>query len=298
MKQGPSFNKSSGRCLITGASGYIGGCIKQTLESAGWEVTELGRSATLSASAIRFRLGQPVSPTQLRGFSALVHCAYDFTKFRWNDICAVNIRGSELLLRAAAEANVEHVVFISTISAFEGCPSLYGRGKLEVERIAHSLGAWVIRPGLVHDNRTGGMFGRLVQNVGRSRILPIPGKGHQEMYLVHRLDLAEAALRCVQGGYPFSAAPITVAHGQPSPFRSILLGIARALDRKIILMPVPWRAVWAGLCMAEILNLPVGFHSDNLISLIHQNSHPVLNAEEVLGVRCRSFQPVLTPAPS
>jgi len=84
--------------------------------------------------------------------------------------------------------------------------------------------------------------------------------------------------------------PVTVAHEQPWSFRSIVLEIAKGLERQIILVPIPWRAVWLGLRLAEIVNLPVGFRSDSLISLINQNLAPVFNAEKLLGVRCRPFQ--------
>lgn len=281
------------RCLLSGASGYLGGRIKERLIADGWHVIELSRSAKPGIDAIRFELGEPVDSASLMGCSALIHCAYDFTKVGWKDIRAGNVRGSESLLRAAKEANVECLVFISTISAFEGCQSLYGKGKLEVERIARSLGAWVIRPGLVHGDRLGGMFGRLVENVRRSRIVPIPGSGMQRMYLVHEADLTEAVLRCLRGEHPLSEAPVTVAHEQPWSFRSILFEIAQALERKIILLPFPWRVMWAGLRLAETINLPIGFRSDSLISLVHQNPKPVLNSWELLDVRCRPFQPRL-----
>jgi hypothetical protein len=64
--------------------------------------------------------------------------------------------------RPVSDAGVRRLVFISTISAFDGCRSFYGKGKLEVERITHSLGGWVIRPGLLYGEKPGGMLGRLV----------------------------------------------------------------------------------------------------------------------------------------
>lgn len=50
------------RCLITGGSGYVGSRIKTQLEANGWQVTELGRNPASSASAIRFQLGDAISP--------------------------------------------------------------------------------------------------------------------------------------------------------------------------------------------------------------------------------------------
>ena len=289
----PASGDDRRRCLLSGATGYVGSRIKENLVAEGWEVIELSRSANVSAHAIRFRLGQPVDPNIFRKYAALIHCAYDFDTIGWKDIYAINVRGSELLLRAAREAGVRRLVFISTISAFDGCLSLYGKGKLEVERITHSLQGWVIRPGLVHGDRPGGVFGRLVESVRRSRILPVPGTGMQPMYLVHEADLAEAVLQCIRGENRACETPVTVAHEQPWSFRSLLLAIGRAMDREIVFLSVPWRLMWAGLRLAEALKIPVGFRADSLVSLVSQNSKPTLNAFRILGVSCRPFRPDL-----
>jgi nucleoside-diphosphate-sugar epimerase len=287
----PSGQEKQRRCLLSGASGYLGSRIKKKLVAEGWQVVELSRHANSTFDTVRFRLGDPIDPHSLANFDALIHCAYDFTRIGWKDIYAVNVQGSEFLLRAAQQAGVKRLVFISTISAFDGCRSLYGKGKLEVERITHSLKGWVIRPGLVHGENPGGMFGRLVASVNRSRIIPIPGKGTQPMYLAHEVDVAESVLQCIRGENQAFQKPVTVAHVQPWSLRSILMAIGRAMDRDITLLPIPWRAMWGALRLAEVLKTPTGFRSDSLVSLVNQNPKPMLNAFEVLHVECRPFQP-------
>ena len=49
----------------------------------------------------------------LKGARALVHCAYDFAPRRCEDIAAINVTGSQKLLKAARKAGIESVVFIS-----------------------------------------------------------------------------------------------------------------------------------------------------------------------------------------
>lgn len=284
----PSENR---RCLMTGASGYVGSSIKARLMADGWEIVELTRHPRPGTQAIRFRLGDPVDPETIAGCTALVHCAYDFNPVSWDDIRSLNVRGSELLLRSAHQAGIKRLVFISTISAFHGCRSLYGQGKLEVEAIAQSLGAWIVRPGLVHSEKAGGMFGRLIEQVKRSSLLPIPGSGAQQMYMVSDADLGEAVSRCLEPDRKVSAVPITVAHEKAWPFRSILHAIGKALGRSVVLLPVPWQLMWIGLRATEALKIPLGLRSDSLVSLVNQDTKPVLNAFEVLGVQCRPFDP-------
>jgi nucleoside-diphosphate-sugar epimerase len=278
----------AGRCLLTGATGYVGGRIKAALLAAGWQVTELGRNAG-NGSGIKYRLGDEIAADNLRGHTALVHCAYDFTALGWAAIHDMNVLGSERLLRAARDAGVERSVLISTISAYEGSPSLYGKAKLETEGIARSLGAWLIRPGLVYGGSGSGMFAKLAGAVKQVPVIPMPGWGGQVQYLVHADDLAQSVLRCLQRDTPAAAEPVTVAHAQPWPFRALLLEIARALNRRVVLVPVPWRLMWAGLKTLETLGKPLGFRSDSLVSLVNQNPRPRLNAQEVLGVSCRPF---------
>jgi nucleoside-diphosphate-sugar epimerase len=282
---------------MTGASGYVGGRIKQRLLAEKWQVIELSRHAHEGANKIPFKLGDRVQPEQLEGYDALIHCAYDFTSSGKKDIHAVNVCGSEFLLNAAHQAGVQHLSFISTMGAFEGCRSLYGKGKLEVEAIALSLGASVIRPGLVYGGRPGGMFGRLVRIVRRLSILPIPKRSRDTFYMVHEADLAEAVVQSIHVPVISRQVPISVAHEEPWTLQSLLQSVARGLDKKVSLVPVPWQLMWAALRTLETFNLPVGFSSDNLISIAYQDPKPNLNAWEALGVRCRPFQSAAALAP-
>jgi nucleoside-diphosphate-sugar epimerase len=277
-------------CLVTGAGGYLGSRVKIVLEQRGWRVVELTRNPAPGSSAVQFQLGGEVSPAVFAGAKALVHCAYDFEQLSWADIHRVNVAGSEKVLRAAREAKVENLIYISTISAFEGCRSLYGKAKCETEKIARSLGAMVIRPGLVFGDPPGAMFGRLVGQVGRARLLPLVGGGSQIQYLVHEQDLSEFICRCAEGKVPAPDGPITIAHEQPWTFRQILEEIARARGKSISFVQVPWRLVWAAIKCAELCGLRMGFQSDSLVSLMHQNPNPSFAAQRELKIACRPFK--------
>jgi nucleoside-diphosphate-sugar epimerase len=286
----PTEGDSSRRCLITGSTGYVGSQIRARLEADGWHVTELRRNPGSSEGAIRFQLGDAIAPGKLTGHSALVHCAYDFRQISWEDIASVNVRGSELLLRAAVKAGVRQIVFISSISAYEGCRSLYGRAKLDIEHINQTLGGWNIRPGLVYGNAPGAMFGRLVLKAQKSKFIPLPGNGRQRQYLVHESDLCAAVCRCVEPARTACTSTVTVAHERPWTLRELLSEIASGLGNEVFFFPVPWRLAWAALRLGEILRIPLDFRSDSLMSLVHQNPIPTFNSFELLGVRCRPFE--------
>ena len=277
-------------CVLTGAHGFVGSRLKGHLERAGWRVTAWTRQPEPGTGAVAFRLGQEVDPDLLRGAKALVHCAYDFGPRRWEEIAAINVSGSHKLLAAARVAGVRQVVFISSLSAFAGCRSLYGRAKVEIEGFARSAGAFVIRPGLVYSDNPGGMFGRLVGQVRNARFVPIIWGGRQVQYLLHDEDLGNIVQGCLDGRVPSGVEPITVAHEQGWELKEILVQIARALSKRVTLLPVPWQVAWLGLKGLELAGARPNFRSDSLISMVYQNPRPSFALVKSLGFQCRPFQ--------
>jgi nucleoside-diphosphate-sugar epimerase len=276
-------------CAITGSNGYVGGCIKNHFAAHGWDVLELTRQPRPGSRAIAFQLGAEISPAALAGVDALVHCAYDFKPLTMQELRAVNVAGTEKLFQAARAAGVKKIVCISTISAYDGCRSLYGKAKLEIEKIALDYGALAIRPGLVYGDESGGMFGQLVNQVRKSSVIPLIGDGSQIQFLVHNEDLSAFIEEFASGKIEVPPRVLTAAHEKPWPFRQLLQEIARGLDKKIKFFPLPWRLVWLGLKTAETCGLRLGFRSDSLVSLMYQNPCPNFSANAPLGLICRPF---------
>ena len=277
-------------CAITGSNGYVGGCVKDHFAARGWQIFELTRRPKPNSRTMRFQLGDEISPELLSGVSALVHCAYDFRPLRWEEIAAVNVEGSRKILEAARAAGIPKIIFISSISAFDGCKSLYGKAKLEIEKIALDCGAMVIRPGLIWGNPPGAMFGKLVSQIQNSSLIPMIGSGSQIQFLVHNEDLCAFIERYARGAAEILPGVFTAADEQPWPFKKLLLEIARALGRKPKFIPLPWRLVWLGLKSAEVCGLPLNFRSDSLVSLMNQNPAPDLSANAAAGLSCRRFE--------
>jgi len=252
---------------ITGASGYVGSAIARCFRSHGWQVLELGRKLG------NFDLASETIAVDWTGIDALVHCAWDFGVKQWGDVARVNIRGSVRLMESARSAGVGRGVFISSLSCFEGCRSLYGKGKLAVEREAARLGFAVVRPGLVYGERPGGMMGSLEKGVTASRVVPLIGDGSHPQYPVHEEDLAELVFAlCQHGKTP--TAPISAASGEAIPFRELLRRIAARHGRKPLFLPVPWRLIFAALKTMELAGLNPPFRSDSLIGFVFQNPNP------------------------
>jgi hypothetical protein len=172
-------------------------------------------------------------------------------------------------MKAAKAENVRKIIFISTVSAFEGCKSLYGKAKLEIEREALRLGAVVIRPGLIYGDQPGAMMGALAKAVKRSSIVPIIGNGKQLLYLVHEDDLISLILKLCTEEESVNGSPIVAASSEGRTFREILLALASRQQKRIRFLPVPWRLCWAALKAVEVFGLRPGFRSDSIVSLVN-----------------------------
>jgi nucleoside-diphosphate-sugar epimerase len=280
------------KVAITGASGFVGSMLASHFEDAGWDVTRLSRSAD-DRNTVPFQLGQEFDADVFleRQISALVHCAYDFRPVTTADIHRVNVEGSQQLLAAAKAGGVEQIAVMSSISAFEGCASTYGRAKLEIEEAALECGALVVRSGLVYSDgpaTAGGMFGSLAKSV-HSGLVPLIDGGTHPQYLIHEEDLWHLLERFFEGQLRAPAQPLVAASPRPWPLRDLLGELARRQGRRPRFVSVPWRPVWAGLRLAELVHLPVPYRSDSVVSLVRQDRNPDFDSLAAAGIIARDF---------
>ena len=290
------MNSMEQRCAITGSAGYVGSRIADYFAERGWTIFELSRrlDANPAQGRVRvpFQLDSPVEASFFRDndVRVLIHCAYDFRPVTWEQIRRVNVDGSSRLLLAAKEGGVERIIFISSISAFDGCRSLYGKAKLQVEKVAAGLGAFVVRSGLVYGTRgSRGMFGSLQQSVAKSAIVPLIGSGNYLQYLVHEDDLCELLLKIARGEVDFRPAPMVAASPRGWRLRDLLGRLAATQHRSVRFLPIPWRPIWLGLKTLEIAGLPTQFRSDSVISLVRQNPAPDFSVADRIGHSFREF---------
>ncbi len=271
-------------CAVTGARGYIGSHVSSHLKRAGHKVLRLGRDRVHDDRF--FVLGDPVAPSVLEGADVLIHCAYDFGTRTASEENRTNVNGSLQLLQAAQRAGIRRTVFISTVSAFEGCRSFYGQGKLEVERAVLAIGGIVLRPGLVYGDAGKGMFGTL-SRLTRLPLLPVFDGGRQPFVLVHVDDLAHAIVQVLERGAPKVDGPVVLAHPDPMAFVDILRFIASRQGRRLRTVSIPGGLGVFLLKLFEKLGLSAGFRSDSLVSLLNVNPALDFTLTERLGLRFR-----------
>ena len=278
------------RCAITGAAGYVGSAIAAAFRAQCWEVVGLGRRRSPETTEhVAYDLATEPRNLPWAGVDALVHAAYDWRPLGWEAIRATNVVGSVRLLQAAKENGVRHAVFISSMSAFGDCRSLYGRAKMEIEAAAFDLGFGAVRPGLVWGGESGGMLRSIERAVAASPLVPTIGGGSFPQYLVHCEDLARVVFALCQADSKPLLRAISAAHPEGIPFRQLLQMLAQRQGRRPVFMPVPWRLIHAGLKTLEALRLPAPFRSDSLIGLVFQNPSPDFSLPEMPQISFRPF---------
>jgi nucleoside-diphosphate-sugar epimerase len=263
-------------CALTGSTGYVGSALAAALCTQ-MKIVPLTRRE-LKQDSIKWDFNsQRDIRNELRDHKVdvLVHAAWDMRANTLDELRRTAVAGSEHLYSEAAQAGVQRIVFISTISAFEGCRSAYGRSKLEVEKMTRARNGIVLRPGLVYGPAPGGVFGAIRKEVLGGKVIPLIGNGRVPQYLLHEDTLKNVILRAAGGEFDNSAGePVTVAHPQPWPFRDLIIKIAEKENRKVTLAPVPWPLLYAGLRSAEMLKLKLPVRSDSVVSFIYQNPSP------------------------
>lgn len=260
------------RVAITGASGFIGANLVHAFRAAGSDVEALTRRSG-------FRLGETFTATG----DVLVHCAHE-----WRPRFATfNVEASAKLFEEARANGFSRIVFVSSLAARSDSHSNYGREKYIIESFLNPAVDAIVRPGLVVGD--GGLFRSMYQSIRRTGIAPIFQGGRQPVYTVGIDDLTAAilaiALRSGHGIY-------TVASTQPVMMRDLLVSIAKAQRRPLLLLPLPYRAVLALVEAAERarISLPITAETlrglQNLVELEH-------SSDNELGLQFRPLNELL-----
>ncbi len=248
------------KVFVTGGTGFVGGHLIAALRERGDEVIALARSAP--KAAIVERLGARSVIGDLDDREALRRCVEGVdTVFHVAGVVAArdeaaylraNRDGTTHVVEAAGEAGSPRLVFVSSLAAAgpaePGKPlaadadprpvTAYGRSKLAGEAIVRaSTLPWVIvRPPMVYGPGDREVL-RLFQAAARG-IVPVFGKGDQELSAIYGPDLAQALIAVAVAT---SAAGRTYHACHESVFRSAELAreVGRAVGRDVKILRLP-----------------------------------------------------------
>jgi nucleoside-diphosphate-sugar epimerase len=221
--EGPAADPPrDGLCLITGASGFIGGRLAERMTRDGYAVRCLARASSDTSALERLRvpivLGDLTDASSLAraadGCSHVVHCGALVSDWATkNEIKKINVDGTRLLLNASADAGVRRFVHLSTTDVY-GYPggraidesyeatrfrNWYAQTKLEAEAEVRraererALEIVILRPATVYGPGSAEVVGEIARAI-RSRNMLLIGRGRAVAGLCYVNNLIDAAL--------------------------------------------------------------------------------------------------------
>jgi nucleoside-diphosphate-sugar epimerase len=271
---------------ITGSTGYVGGAIAAQAERDGYDVLALSRRPVDPLRWRRYDLSAAPAADLLRDVEVVVHCAYDLTLTRAEDIARVNVEGTRRLVEVAITAGTRFVL-VSSMSAYPGTRQLYGRAKLAAERIVLDAGGDAIRLGLVYGDDGRGMIGAL-QRLVALPATPVIGRNARQ-FTIHVDDMVSGVLRVSRDAGDGQGA-VGLAHPHPVRFEDILIALAHRSGNRMRSIPVPWPAAYGAMRVAEALHVSLPLRADSILGLVQPA--PFVPQPEFwaqLGLHVRAF---------
>lgn len=285
------------RCLVTGATGFVGRALVARLRASGHLVRGVARrpAPTEATELVIADLADlPADTTLGRGIDVVYHLAaktHDMAEAAGVEAAyrRTNVEGTRRLLDTLHGHGVRRVVFVSSVKAIdegnetpadEETPvrplTPYGRSKLAAEdlvRQAAAGGAFegvCLRFPLVYGPGQRGNLQRMIATIDRGRFPPPPATGNQRSML-HVDNAVEALL--LAGTHPAAAGrTYIVTDARPYATREIFDAVRAALGRTPVQWSVPmWgftSMAMAGDWIRRLAGRRVGFDSDALQKLL------------------------------
>jgi uncharacterized protein YbjT (DUF2867 family)/uncharacterized membrane protein YphA (DoxX/SURF4 family) len=192
--------------LITGATGFIGGHLVQVLADAGQRVVCAARvpppdaagsrSAWLPADFTR-DFDIDVWKSRIVGVDVVINAVGILKEHRSQTFEMLHSRAPRALFAACAAAGIK-VIQISALGADENARSGYHLSKKAADDalLAATGRAVVVQPSLVYG--PGGVSSALFNILASLPLIPLPGRGDQQVQPIHIDDLTSAVLALVQ----------------------------------------------------------------------------------------------------
>ena len=260
------------RVLVTGSSGFIGGHLCMELSRRGWAVRgtirrlETRRSLPSEVETVIVDVNRNDGwPAAVSGVDAVVHLVgrthvvHDMTNDLLAAYRAINVEGTQRVLKACAEAGVPRFIYLSSIKAVgEGEGSeipydetshcapedAYGITKREAEiavletAAGTGLETAIVRPPLVYGPGVKGNFLRLLRFVDRGIPFPL-GCTHNARSMVFVGNLTSAIAALLDRPTTKETFFHVTDDGEPLSTKELVTRLGYLMGRRVHHIPVP-----------------------------------------------------------
>lgn len=312
------------RIFVTGGTGFIGRRVVERLRERGDDVVVLARNvakaAPLEALGCTVVEGDLADDDAIRagvtGADAVIHAGADYRvgipRRERAALEEANVRGTERVLDAAADAGVQRIVYVSTGNVYgntrgkvadetyrrdEGAGFLsaydetkYRAHRVAEDRIAKGAPIVIVQPGAVYGPGDTSQVANMIDQVrtGKLKLVMFP---EFTLNYVHVEDLAEGIVRALDEGRVGEAYNLG---GDPITMRELVTTVAELSGRKAPRRAMPTAAMKAGIPIGPVIGKVMGF-PPNLGELIRTSDGVTIlmtdeKARRELGYTTRPFE--------
>ncbi len=195
--------------LLTGASGFIGRHITETLHTAGHQVNGLSRSNGCDFNQMTTK--EAWLP-YLKDIDIVINCVGIIFETSKQKFKTLHTLAPIALFHACVETDIKQVIQISALGVDEHAFTPYQISKKAADDELRSLPLnwFVLRPSLVYGR--GGKSVEMFQNLASLPVLPLIDGGKQIIQPVHVSDLTATVLQCITHSETNMTLDIVGAH--------------------------------------------------------------------------------------
>jgi len=260
----PIRTADKGLVTVFGGSGFVGRHVVRALLKRRWRVRVAVRRPDLAGHLQPLGMIGWVQPVQanvryrwsvdraVTDADAVVNLVAILDSRGRQRLDAVNVFGARAIAEATRAAKIGTLVHVSAIGADPDSPSAYGRSKAASEKAVFETlaDATVFRPSIQFGPEDY-FFNRFATLARVLPGLPLYGGGRTRFQPVYVGDVASAVADAVEGKV---AAGKVYELGGPEvkPLRDWLKLMLAEIERRRLLVPVPW---WLGKASAAILQV-------------------------------------------
>lgn len=278
----------SKRAHVTGGSGFLGGFVIPRLRDEGFEVTALARSDT-AARAVE-ALGATVVRGDLDDAHSLEAAFTSAAPGVLVNLASLGFGHAPTIVQAALTAGLRRAVFVSTTAIFTqlNAPSKAVRTAGERTIQASGLQWTIVRPTMIYGTPDDRNMWRLLRQLRRLPVVPMPGGGTHLQQPIHVADLAQAIVAALRTDVAIGKA-YDVAGPEAITFRQIVGAAGAAVGRSPRALPLPARPIIRLLARVERSGRALPVKAEQIERLIEDKAFDISEAVADLGFAPRSF---------
>jgi uncharacterized protein YbjT (DUF2867 family) len=274
------------KVLLTGATGFTGSHVLPLLLDAGWSVRCFVRDPGQLPMAMRGRIevvrGDLDDAESFRG--ACVGCD------ALVNVASIGFGHGPGIVDAAVAAGIQRALFVSTTAIFTqlNAPSKVRRIEAESAIMRSGLDWTILRPTMIYGTARDRNICRLIRYVSRFPVLPVFGSGTYLQQPVHVADLAMAIVAALESKAAAGRA-YNISGKAPLTYNDLVRTVARLLERRMVIVHLPYRPVVAALAPLEKLGVRLPVKGEQILRLNEHKAFPHDDAGRDFGFAPRPF---------